>query len=86
MSTLSLADFRSRFPIFRNRVYVNSCSQGALSTDVEAAMREYLDSWHRDGSPWELWVAKVEQLRARFAASMASIRAQPFQSASVLAT
>ena len=39
MSRLSLSQFRSRFPILERRVYVNSCSQGALSTDVEAAMR-----------------------------------------------
>ena len=30
--------FRSRFPILGRRVYVNSCSQGALSTDVQAAL------------------------------------------------
>ena len=47
------SQFHSRFPIFERRVYVNSCSQGALSTDVEAAMREYMESWHDGGSPWE---------------------------------
>jgi selenocysteine lyase/cysteine desulfurase len=67
---MTLDEFRSRFPIFRKRVYVNSCSQGALSTDVDEAMRAYLDSWHESGSPWELWVEQVERLRARFAASI----------------
>lgn len=67
---LPLSEFRERFPIFRHRVYVNSCSQGALSVDVEAAMRAYLDSWHEHGSPWESWVEHVEQLRATFAASI----------------
>ncbi|PYR42122.1 MAG: aminotransferase V, partial [Acidobacteria bacterium] len=52
------------------RIYVNSCSQGALSIDVDEAMRAYLDSWHEGGSPWELWVEQVERLRARFAASI----------------
>jgi anti-sigma factor RsiW len=33
-------------------------------------MREYLDSWHENGSPWEMWVGEVERLRARFAASI----------------
>jgi selenocysteine lyase/cysteine desulfurase len=74
MSTFSPTQFRSRFPIFRNRVYVNSCSQGALSTDVEAAMHEYAESWHTAGSPWEHWVEKVEQLRTRFAASIGAAR------------
>jgi hypothetical protein len=46
MSRLSPSQFRSRFPIFGRRIYVNSCSQGALSTDVEASMQEYIASWH----------------------------------------
>ena len=32
------AEFRARFPILGRRVYVNSCSQGALSVDVEQAV------------------------------------------------
>src|SRR5216683_1492597 len=67
---MTLDEFRARFPILARRVYVNSCSQGALSIDVDEAMLAYLDSWHRDGSPWELWVEQVERLRARFAASI----------------
>jgi selenocysteine lyase/cysteine desulfurase len=74
MSRLSPSQFRSRFPIFGRLVYVNSCSQGALSTDVEASMREYLESWRDRGSPWELWVEKVEQLRTAFAASIGADR------------
>jgi selenocysteine lyase/cysteine desulfurase len=74
MSTLSPAQFRSRFPIFERRIYVNSCSQGALSTDVEASMDAYVESWHDGGSPWELWVEKVEKLRARFATSIGADR------------
>ena len=74
MSRLSPSQFRSRFPIFERRVYVNSCSQGALSTDVEAAMREYMESWHDGGSPWELWVEQVERLRTAFATSIGADR------------
>ena len=70
MVPISLAEFRARFPILTRRVYVNSCSQGALSIDVDQAMRAYLDSWHENGSPWEMWVEQVERLRARFAASI----------------
>jgi len=64
------AEFRKRFPILAHRVYVNSCSQGALSLDVEESVAAYLESWHREGSPWELWVSEVNRLRARFAESI----------------
>jgi selenocysteine lyase/cysteine desulfurase len=74
MAALSPAEFRSRFPIFGRRIYVNSCSQGALSIDVEAAMGEYDESWHEGGSPWELWVEKVEELRTVFAESIGAER------------
>src|SRR5205085_9890313 len=74
MSRLSPDQFRSRFPIFGRRIYVNSCSQGALSTDVEAAIHEYVASWHEHGSPWELWVQKVEALRTAFAATIGADR------------
>jgi selenocysteine lyase/cysteine desulfurase len=58
---------RSRFPILGRRVYVNSCSQGALSDSVRAAYDEYLRSWETLGSPWEEWVARTEAARASFA-------------------
>jgi selenocysteine lyase/cysteine desulfurase len=74
MPTIPIDQFRSRFPIFKSRVYVNSCSQGALSTDVEAAMHDYLASWHEQGSPWELWVEQVEALRTAFARSIGAER------------
>jgi branched-chain amino acid transport system ATP-binding protein len=37
------ARVRHRFPVFEQRVYVNSCSQGALSDSVRAAYAQYLD-------------------------------------------
>src|SRR5918993_2001121 len=70
MSRLSPDQFRARFPIFGRRVYVNSCSQGALSTDVEAALTEWVGTWHDHGSPWERWVEEVEALRVAFARSI----------------
>lgn len=62
------AEFRSRFPILREKIYLNSCSQGALSRDVEEAIGEWLRSWHRYGSPWDLWVEEYESARRLFAA------------------
>lgn len=34
---------------------------------VEAAFGEFLQSWHEQGSPWDLWVEKYEEARNLFA-------------------
>ncbi len=60
--------FRRQFPIFENRIYLNSCSQGALAGSVEAALHEFIASWHEHGNPWELWCEQMEVLRGEFAA------------------
>ena len=59
--------FRERFPIFQKKTYLNSCSQGALSIDVQLAYAQYLRDWEELGSPWELWVDKLEAVRHAFA-------------------
>ena len=46
---------RNRFPILSQLTYLNSCSHGALSTDVREAYEQYLRDWEELGSPWELW-------------------------------
>jgi len=58
---------RSRFSVFTNKIYLNSCSQGALSDAVENGLREYVASWHEHGSPWDLWVERYEAARAQVA-------------------
>lgn len=58
---------RSRFPILSRKIYLNSCSQGALCDAVEDGFREYLASWHEHGSPWDIWVERYEAARAQFA-------------------
>jgi selenocysteine lyase/cysteine desulfurase len=58
---------RSRFSIFRRKIYLNSCSQGALSDAVESGLKDYIASWHEQGSPWELWVEQYEAARTAFA-------------------
>lgn len=60
-------EIRSRFPVFRNKVYMNSCSQGALSDAVRSGFDSYLESWDRQGSPWDLWVEEYEAARRTFA-------------------
>jgi len=57
---------RGRFPVLRSKVYVNSCSQGALSDAVRAAYEEYLDGWDEHGAEWSHWVERAEAMRARF--------------------
>ena len=58
---------RHRFPIFERLVYVNSCSQGALSDAVRAAYLDYLDGWDDRGAPWDYWVERSEAARGSFA-------------------
>jgi selenocysteine lyase/cysteine desulfurase len=61
------AGIRDRFPIFQRKVYVNSCSQGALSDSVRNAYMSYLSDWDQRGAPWEYWVGLMEAARAEFA-------------------
>ena len=58
---------RGRFPVFRDKVYVNSCSQGALCDSVRGAYEEYLDGWDENGAEWEHWVERSEAARTAFA-------------------
>ena len=67
LTTSEVQTIRSHFPIFRRKTYVSSCSQGALSTEVEEALQEFIASWHEYGTPWDRWVARYEEARAAFA-------------------
>lgn len=60
-------NFRDHFPIFKTKTYLNSCSQGALSHQVQQAYQSYMKDWDEKGSPWELWVEKSEAARQAFA-------------------
>ena len=62
-----MAACRSRFPIFEQLVYVNSCSQGALSDAVRQAYADYLTGWDERGAPWDYWVERTEAARVTFA-------------------
>ncbi len=61
------ARIRHRFPVFERRVYINSCSQGALSDSVRAAYDRYLADWDEHGAPWEYWVEQLEAVRGSIA-------------------
>jgi selenocysteine lyase/cysteine desulfurase len=58
---------RQRFPVFEQRVYINSCSQGALSDSVRDAYGRYLDDWDEHGAPWDYWVGRLEAVRGAVA-------------------
>ena len=66
MST-TIEDLRAQFPIFKNKIFLNSCSQGALSEAVEASLLAHIRSWHERGSPWDQWVEEYENSRSTFA-------------------
>jgi selenocysteine lyase/cysteine desulfurase len=76
LSDQDVLGLRAQFPVFRDKVFLNSCSQGALSGSVRAGMLEYLDSWDRLGSPWEQWTEHYERVRGEFART---IGAQPHE-------
>src|SRR6202030_4775738 len=62
-----IQEIRSRFSIFRRKIYLNTCSQGALSNAVQAGLEDYIATWHEQGSPWETWVTRYEEARTAFA-------------------
>ena len=67
LSDSQVHEIRSRFKIFQRKIYLNTCSQGALSDAVEAGLADYIASWHEQGSPWERWVEHYEKARTAFA-------------------
>jgi selenocysteine lyase/cysteine desulfurase len=58
--------FRALFPMLQRTTYVASCSHGARSTELDAALNRMLDAMH--GGGWEHFEYEVEQARQRFAA------------------
>src|SRR2546429_560848 len=65
----SLARYRSEFPIFRDAVYLNPCSLGALGERTRRRITEFIDLWQaRGASAWyDVWWAALGELRARYA-------------------
>lgn len=61
--------YRQEFPIFERLTYFNSCSLGALSARVAAAMRNFTQLWDARGAAawYGPWLEEIEHLRSRFA-------------------
>jgi selenocysteine lyase/cysteine desulfurase len=67
LTDTQVREVRSRFSIFKHKIYLNSCSQGPLSNAVQAGLEDFIASWHEQGSPWETWVNRYEAARTAFA-------------------
>ncbi|HYK83611.1 MAG TPA: aminotransferase class V-fold PLP-dependent enzyme [Gemmatimonadales bacterium] len=68
-ATDGLARYRSEFPIFRDQVYLNTCSLGALGERTRRRVTEFLDVWQARGSAawYDVWWEALAELRARYA-------------------
>src|SRR5881296_1178305 len=66
---MTLASYRSEFPIFRDAIYLNTCSLGALGERTRRRSAEFFDLWQtRGASAWyDVWWAALAELRARYA-------------------
>jgi len=65
---LGLARYRGEFPVFKDRVYLNTCSLGALGERSRRKVAEFLDLWQsRGASAWyDVWWEALRDLRARY--------------------
>jgi len=63
-----LARYRSEFPIFRDRIYLNTCSLGALGDRARRKVAEFLDVWQARGAAawYDVWWEALGELRARY--------------------
>src|SRR5207237_6716242 len=64
----SLARYRDEFPIFRDKIYLNTCSLGALGERTRRKLAEFVDLWQsRGASAWyDVWWAALGDLRRRY--------------------
>jgi selenocysteine lyase/cysteine desulfurase len=64
-----LAGYRDEFPIFREKIYLNSCSLGALAGRVEQRVAGFMRVWHgRGASAWyDEWWQALADLRGGYA-------------------
>ena len=65
---LGLAKYRGEFPIFKDRIYLNTCSLGALGERSRRKVAEFLDQWQSRGAAawYDVWWEALGDLRARY--------------------
>lgn len=59
--------YRQLFPVLSSHIHVGSCSQGAISRPVSAAIEEYHRSLLQHGLNGDLSMARLEEARGHFA-------------------
>ncbi|SEK01870.1 aminotransferase class V-fold PLP-dependent enzyme [Paenibacillus polymyxa] len=59
--------YRQLFPVLSSHLHVGSCSQGAISRPVSAAIEEYHRSLLQHGHNGDLSMARLEEARGHFA-------------------
>ncbi|MGH2545183.1 MAG: aminotransferase class V-fold PLP-dependent enzyme [Ardenticatenaceae bacterium] len=64
-----LLAYREEFPILSSKVYLNSCSLGALSTRTRQAVNTFMDDWAEWGAfAWyQQWMGVLADTRREFA-------------------
>lgn len=65
--TFPFARERGYFPIVNEKIQLSSCSQSALSMQVQEAIAAYVDTLRYTGMDWNLWMDKVEEAKGQFA-------------------
>jgi len=65
---LGLAKYRGEFPIFRDSIYLNTCSLGALGERSRRKVAEFLDVWQSRGAAawYDVWWEALGDLRQRY--------------------
>src|SRR5579859_4953143 len=64
-----LLRYRDEFPILQRKIYLNSCSLGALSRRSMDAMARFQDMWNEYGAQawYSIWMGELAALREKFA-------------------
>lgn len=64
-----LARYRDEFPIFRDRIYLNTCSLGPLGERTRRRVTGFLDEWQARGAAawYDVWWEALSDLRRRYA-------------------
>lgn len=84
---VNLTDWRAEFPILEKKVYLNSCSLGALSHRAVGYVQRFHDEWHANGAAawYGPWTERLDQLRHSVARLLNADRGEVALTASVSA-
>lgn len=65
-----LVAYRSEFPILQRKIYLNSCSLGALSNRSMQGLARFMEMWNEWGAHawYEIWMGEIAKARQKFAA------------------